>query len=351
VNQPWVVGADWDTQRFRQLGWRLMPLRLFLSVTFIYASLQKLANPTYFDPSSPSSVVGQMRALESTSPIAPLLRVSLHAPTLVGLLIALGELAAGVGLLVGLWTRLAAIGGAVLSLSFFLTVSWSTTPYFYGSDIVFATCGAAGVASLDGWVGSRARSGKPLDRQSPLAWRQEIDRRTILLGARAAGAIAAVSGLAGVLTAVIGRAVGGTKTGAGAHLNAAGRHPLGQPHSTKSTQSTQPTHSAAPHQPAPGTALAHTRQVPAGSAARFTDPATGRPAWIIHDTSGNFSAFSAVCTHAGCTVNYDSSSKEFVCPCHGGSFSATTGKVLGGPPPSPLRAIPVHVVHNEIRVD
>src|SRR5581483_7244020 len=128
----WLVGHQWSQRGFRQPGWMLLPLRGFLGVTFTYAGLQKLANPTYLNPANPSSVVGQMRLLRHVSPIGPLLGLSLHAPTLVGLLIAFGELAVGVGVLLGLWTRLAAVGGMALSLTFLLTVSWRTTPYYYG---------------------------------------------------------------------------------------------------------------------------------------------------------------------------------------------------------------------------
>jgi Rieske Fe-S protein len=71
----------------------------------------------------------------------------------------------------------------------------------------------------------------------------------------------------------------------------------------------------------------------------------------VHPSGNTFVAFSAVCTHAGCTVEFDSSSMEFVCPCHGGTYDAKTGHVLAGPPPSPLPAIPVHLVNGEIRVD
>jgi thiosulfate dehydrogenase [quinone] large subunit len=91
--------------------------------------------------------------------------------------------------------------------------------------------------------------------------------------------------------------------------------------------------------------------VPVGQAGQFTDPASGQPAWLVHPAAGTFVAFSAVCTHAGCTVQFSSSSMAFVCPCHGGTYDARTGKVLGGPPPSPLPSIPVHVVNGELRVD
>jgi Rieske Fe-S protein len=50
-------------------------------------------------------------------------------------------------------------------------------------------------------------------------------------------------------------------------------------------------------------------------------------------------------------VQYDASRVQFVCPCHGGIYDARTGRVLGGPPPSPLPRIPVRVVDSQIRVD
>jgi thiosulfate dehydrogenase [quinone] large subunit len=88
-----------------------------------------------------------------------------------------------------------------------------------------------------------------------------------------------------------------------------------------------------------------------GQAGRFTDPATGTEAFVVHTTDNTFVAFSAVCTHAGCTVQYDEGAGQFVCPCHGGRYDARTGRVLAGPPPSPLSEIPVHVLDGVIRVD
>jgi Rieske Fe-S protein len=82
----------------------------------------------------------------------------------------------------------------------------------------------------------------------------------------------------------------------------------------------------------------------------FTNPADGTPGWVVHSAANTFVAFSAVCTHAGCPVQYDASSVQFVCPCHGGVYDGRTGQVLQGPPPAPLPSIPVHVVNGQIRV-
>lgn len=141
-----------SSPQLRQPGWVLLPLRLFLGVTFVYAGTLKLTDPTYLDPSSPDSVHAQMLRAASSSPIDGLVTLSAHAWLLTGLAIAFGELAVGVGTLLGLWTRLAALGGFLLSLSFFLTVSWTTRPYFFGSDIVFMLAWTPLVLAGDGGV-------------------------------------------------------------------------------------------------------------------------------------------------------------------------------------------------------
>ena len=58
--------------------WSLWPLRLFLGVTFTFAGLQKLANPAYLDPSSPTSVQATMLSLQHNSPIGFLLSTLLN---------------------------------------------------------------------------------------------------------------------------------------------------------------------------------------------------------------------------------------------------------------------------------
>lgn len=55
---------------------------------------------------------------------------------------------------------------------------------------------------------------------------------------------------------------------------------------------------------------------------------------VVKDRDG-FNAFSAVCTHLGCLVTWSSAKKQFLCPCHAAVFGAD-GRVLSGPPPTPL---------------
>jgi Rieske Fe-S protein len=60
--------------------------------------------------------------------------------------------------------------------------------------------------------------------------------------------------------------------------------------------------------------------------------------FLIWDGRTSVHALSATCTHLGCNVTFDEETKRFVCPCHGGYYD-TTGRVLGGPPPSPLATL------------
>lgn len=356
-----LVDAHGDSplaQRLTDPGWLLLPLRVFLGATFTYAGLQKIANPAYLNPHNPTSVASQMRLLRHSSPIGALIGASTHAPTLVGLLIAFGELAVGVGTLAAFWPRAAAAAGALLSLTFFLTVSWNTTPYYYGSDIVFVFAwltmlgfGDTGVLSLQTWVVQHARQPPPRVRGVRRPTTAELDRRAVVQTGIAAALLGGATLALGGATAALGRAAGRTRGSAQSQLT-----PLAAP-STTAAASASPSsqsagsQSAGSQSAAGGTAIGAVADVPVGQAKSFTDPATGNPAWMVHPSGNLFVAFSAVCTHAGCPVQYDPSNVQFVCPCHGGVYDARTGTVLQGPPPAPLPAIAVHVIAGQLRVD
>lgn len=69
---------------------------------------------------------------------------------------------------------------------------------------------------------------------------------------------------------------------------------------------------------------------------------------ILINYNGGWSAFSAVCTHAGCTVNFTGSS--LYCPCHNANFSAANGSVQSGPPPTRLAEYGVKIVNGNLYV-
>ncbi|MEV5148311.1 DoxX family protein [Streptomyces sp. NPDC052727] len=115
----------------------LLPLRVFLGITFLYAGVDKLTDSAFMKSGGAGSIGNTMRAARDSAALPALVDLALKSPVGFGYAIALGELAVGIGILLGLFGRLAALGGALISLSLWLTVSWATTPYYYGNDLAY----------------------------------------------------------------------------------------------------------------------------------------------------------------------------------------------------------------------
>jgi thiosulfate dehydrogenase [quinone] large subunit len=362
----------------------MLPLRLFLGVTFVFAGLQKLADPHFLDAHSTGSIHAQLRAAAQSSPIGGLLGGLVHQAAVVGIAIALAELAVGVGALLGLWTRAAAAGGLALSIGFLLTVSWHTHPYYLGPDIVFAAAWTplllAGAGddprlSLDAYLRRRtgAELGLPDARAVPVAFAtvqrvcggyddgrcryrngrrcgpdrcpvlaapaiddgadgDRFNRRTFLGQARAAAALVAGGVVVSALTAGVGRTLARRGGDPVAALPSAGGS------SGSGTGGAPPTSGRQSTGTASGTPIGPASAVPVGAVATFDEPRTGSLAYVVQPTAGNFRAFSSVCPHAGCQVGYSRGANEFVCPCHGARFDGTGG-LLQGPAQTSLSPI------------
>lgn len=70
----------------------------------------------------------------------------------------------------------------------------------------------------------------------------------------------------------------------------------------------------------------------------------------IERTGGSVRAFSAVCTHLGCVIEWQpSASQAWFCPCHHGRYDRE-GRVLGGPPPRPLEPVQASVRNGQVYV-
>lgn len=61
------------------------------------------------------------------------------------------------------------------------------------------------------------------------------------------------------------------------------------------------------------------------------------PAMLIHHQDGRWISLTAVCTHLGCTVQYEPQADRIHCACHGGVYDPYTGANVSGPPPKPLK--------------
>ena len=75
----------------------------------------------------------------------------------------------------------------------------------------------------------------------------------------------------------------------------------------------------------------------------------GGSALLLIRTPKDFKAYSAICTHLGCIVDWDGRKQEIVCPCHAGIFDIE-GRVVTGPPPKPLPFYQVNVADGKIFV-
>lgn len=311
-----ATGETTRQARFRTEApiWALLPLRVFLGGTFLCAGLSKIFDTHYLDDTSPLGVHAQMLHAATTSPIGPLVSFTAEHSTVTGLVIAFGEVAVGLGTLLGLFARIAALGGFLLALSFFLTVSWTTRPYYFGADIVFAAAwtplliaGDAGLFSTTAHLRAAIRR-----RRQPNPTPDNVERRTLLWGGLITATTAALGGVVIALTR----------------------------HTTTNPKPSQPTDPGTNSQ----TVIAVVAAVAVGSSTSFTTP-NGSAAYLLRPSADTFLAFLATCTHQGCPITPAGSG--FRCPCHGSTFDGN-GQVTGGPATEPLANVPVQVVDGQV---
>lgn len=152
---------DWRDNATR---YALLPLRVFLGVTFIYAGLDKITDSAFMKAKGVGSIGETMRGVRDLAAFPELVDLALKSPVGFGYAIAFGELAVGIGILIGFFARLAALGGALISLSLWLTMSWHEEPYYYGNDLPYLMAwlplilAGASYLSVDAWLAERRNS-------------------------------------------------------------------------------------------------------------------------------------------------------------------------------------------------
>ena len=316
------------------LAFAILPLRLFLGVTFLYAGLQKVSDPGFLAPGSSTYIGAQLTGFAVRSPIAFLINTfALPSPELTGIGVIAAELAIGAATVLGLWTRLAAVAGALVNFVLFLTASWTVQPYFLGSDTIYAVAwitlaltGDLGILTAEPWLRKQLGFGNP----KPGALAFDPSRRRLLL--QGGGAAVALVWVLSVLPRL-------------KSLPAASSNPSPSPSPAGTpTPGVTPTATATPA----GTRIGSVADLQSQGSLPFQDPASGDPGVVVQVNS-RVLAFDAVCTHAGCTVSYDPSQKLLLCPCHGAAFDpANNAAVVSGPAPTPLASIKVQVSAGEI---
>ncbi len=270
-------------------------LRAWLGVTWFYAGWQKASDAGFLSKASATYLGAQLAGFAKHSPVGWILARLVHFAQPLGWFVLLAELAIGIAVLTGAYIQLAAIGGALVSLGLWLSVTWTANPYFLGSDsaylvmwivLLFAIRAQQKKSSSDGLVPNLT------------------DRRNVLqlIGVGAASILSAIAG--GFFKKSV------------------------------------PVKSA-------GKEIVKLSDFPVGSTMQYT-ASDGNPAFLFRTNVGVF-AYSAVCTHQGCVVSYTSQTKTLDCPCHGGQFDPFNGgNVVAGPPPSALPTYKVSISGNSI---
>ena len=260
-------------------------MRLWLGATWIYAGWDKASDPGFLTSGSPTFIGSQLAAYAQSSPIDFLLNKILDHATQVGILVMVAEFAIGFATLLWIAPTWAAFGGFLTSLFLWLSSTWNVQPYFLASNSVYTVFWFTYFLFL---YGSRRKSNISIDRRGLIR----------------------VSSIAALTVVGVG---------------------LGRLFPKKAAAV-----SAGPAKIIEDASLA------VGKIHNFTSK-SGSPAVLFKSKTGVY-AYSAVCTHEGCTVQYNSASKNLQCGCHGAVFDpGNDGTVVTGPTNKPLPKIKVAV--------
>ena len=317
------------TESWAVMPWSMRILRAFLGVTFVFAGAQKFLDGNFLSSASPDSIKAQLVGFSRGTPAGPLMAALSHYALLVGIGIALTEIAIGVGTLLGVGMMSAALGGALISLTLFLSATWHVHPYFLGSDSIYLVAWLALLAGL--WEGDRQRNH---GRVPTLAQRMDgLDRRAVIRGGTVAGFAIALG--------AVSKLFGGSATGvAAAEVR---KSPKVAPSRSASTGAAPTQSTGAPAPAINGQVVTSMSRLPVGKAVPFTAAGIG-PAYVFRLANDTVVAYSRVCTHAGCLVGYDTASHIIACPCHGAEFDpANNATPIAGPTSTPLQYINVKV--------
>ncbi|GAA4913258.1 DoxX family membrane protein [Streptomyces coeruleoprunus] len=188
--------------RRMNLGVVLLPLRVFLGFISIYAGMGKLCDPVYFDGGERGSMVKWLTSLHPWQMAEPLRDFALSHPVGAGLTVAFAQVVVGVLTVLGLWQRVAAVFGALLSAALLLTVSWRAVPVYDTPDIIYLAAwspliiAGAPVYSLDGRLAGEAwRTLGP--RAALWSLRRRVLRRGVVVAAVVVGLTLLVGSLLG----------------------------------------------------------------------------------------------------------------------------------------------------------
>ena len=269
----------------------LRVMRLWLGITWIYAGWDKASDPGFLEAGSSTYIGTQLSGFSTHSPLGFAFNPLIEHATVVGGFVIISEFAIGLATLLWVAPRLAAFGGFLMSLGLWLADTFHVSPYFLASNTAYAVLWLSYLLLL---IGNGKRK----------VFTMSLERRSVLR-VGITGALAVAFAGAGKFFA---KAAPATST------SAAGK----------------------------GTKIVKLTSLKVGAARNFV-ASNGAPAILFRTKKGVF-AYSAICTHQGCTVSYSTSSKTLKCPCHGAEFDPNkSGQVVNGPAETPLGKVKVAV--------
>ena len=276
------------TNSWRSQVGALRIMRLWLGATWIYAGWDKATDPGFLTRGASSFIGTQLSGYSTQSPVGFAFDKLIEHAVPVGIFVMVSEFAIGLATLLWVAPTVAAFGGFSMSMGLWLASSFHANPYFLASDSAYAVL----------WL-----SYLLMIRNKRKGFSMSFERR----GVMRIGIIAVLA------TAFAG--VGKIFTPAAVQESAAA--------SGK-------------------TKLVKLASLKVGATKKFV-LANGAPAVLFRTKTGVF-AYSAICTHEGCTVNYSAASKTLKCPCHGAEFDPrASGKAIVGPANNPLAKVKVAV--------
>ena len=266
---------------WRVQSWPLRIMRLWLGFTWIYAGLNKASDPGFLTPGSSTFIGTQLRGYSTQSPIGFAFNRLIENSLQVGIFVMLSELAIGLATIFWVAPTMAAFGGFSMSVGLWLTSSFHANPYFLASDTAYAILWLSYLLSI---------------RNKRKGFGLSLQRRGLMR-----------VGVIGALAVVV--------AGVGKFFNPP---PLAK------------------------TKIIELSSLEIGATMQFVQ-ASGAPAVLFRTNTGVF-AYSAICTHQGCTVEFVDVSQTLICPCHNSEFDPfDSAKVLTGPALRPLPTVKVAI--------
>ncbi|MGW2654734.1 DoxX family membrane protein [Streptomyces sp. NPDC001478] len=307
--------------RRMNLGVVLLPMRVFLGFISIYAGMGKLCDPVYFDGGERGSMVKWLNSLHPWALAEPLREFALSHPVGAGLTIAFLQVVVGVLTVLGLWQRVAATIGALLSAALLVTVSWRTVAAYDAPDIIYLAAwspliiAGAPVYSIDGRL-----AGEAWRKLGPRSEIWDLRRRVLRRGAVVASVVV---GLTLLIGSMLGGAVRSTEVVTVPGPNGVPTNQLpGSPLPEKSHRG-KASQSPAGQRPAPSRSTAP--QTPTADASTPASGGSGEPGRTAGATTGTGAGQPSQTQGTGQTTPRQSTPQQPPTTSSGPSSSGPTG--------------------------